>query len=79
MCCVFGLALAVNQKQLVMSVVRNHLIQAGESLLTLFAFFSKSVTLSVLQKANGNIVHFLLVKHSKSVRLAGTLGRAVSD
>lgn len=79
MCCVLGLALAVNQQQLVILVVRNHFIQAVESLFVLFAFLSKSIGFSFHQEANGNVVHLLLVKHSKGVGLVRALGRAVSD
>lgn len=33
----------------------------------------------LLEEADGNVVHLLLVEHSEGVRLAGALGRAVSD
>lgn len=33
----------------------------------------------LLQEADGNVVHLLLVEHSEGVRLPGTLGGAVSD
>lgn len=77
--CVLGLALAVNQKQLVIFVVRNHLIQAGENLFILLALLSKGVAVRVLQVADGDVVHLLLVENSEGKRLTGALGRAVSD
>lgn len=39
----------------------------------LLALFSKSVTSSLPQEADGNVVHLLLVEHSESVRLAAAL------
>lgn len=69
-----GLALAVYQKQLVILVVGNHLVEGAENLFVLLALFSEGVTLCLLQEADGNVVHLLLVEHSEGVRLPGALG-----
>lgn len=69
-----GLALAVYQKQLVILVVRNHLVEGAKNLFILLALFSKGVTLCVPQEADRNVVHLLLVEHSEGVRLSGALG-----
>lgn len=74
-----GLAPAVNQQQLVILVVRNHIVETVENLFVALALLSQGVALRVLHEADGDIVHLLLVEHSQSVRLAGALGRTVPD
>lgn len=55
------------------------LLSFSSYLFSLFALFSKGVTLHLLQEADGNVVDLLLVEHGQSVRLPGALVRAVSD
>lgn len=69
-----GLAFAVYQKQLVILVVRDHLVEGAENLFVLLALFSEGVTLCLSQEADGNVVHLLLVEHSEGVGLPRTLG-----
>lgn len=69
-----GLALAVYQKKLVIFVMGNHLVERAENLLVLLALFSEGVTSCLLQEADGNVVHLLLVEHSKGVWLPAALG-----